>query len=131
MALVYAQQQWWAQWDGLGEGINLTDACLTNGNCTRDIYDTLNIREEQADVDGNTFEFFVQDIFLSATFFIGTILAFSLIYSGFKIIMGWWGNDSMVEEGKSGVKWSIVWLVLVMFSYTIIRAVQFVAQGNS
>gem|GEM_PF-4361358 len=36
----------------------------------------------------------------------------------------------MVEEGKNGVKRSLVGLILVMFSYTIIRGVQFVAQGN-
>lgn len=113
------------------EWINITSSCLEDWSCSWDLYDTLNIREEQEDASWNTFDILVQDVFLSATFFIGTVLAFSLVYSGFRIIMGWWWNESMVEEGKKWVKWSLIWLVLVMFSYTIIRWVQFIAQGNS
>jgi len=122
MAIVYANTT--------QEGVNINKDCLELGTCTWDLYDTLNIREEQEAQDANTFDFLVQDIFLSATFFIGTILAFSLIYSGLRIILGWWWDESAVEEGKKWVKYSLIWLVLVMFSYTIIRAVQFVAQGQ-
>jgi len=122
MSLVHAQST--------DEWVNITADCLETGTCTRDLYDTLNIREEQAQNEANTFDFLVRDLVLSSTFFIGTILAFSLVYSGFLIIMWWSGNESMVENGKKWVKRSLIGLVLVMFSYTIIRGIQFVAQGQ-
>ncbi len=121
MSKVYAQgtpQEW----------VNIGTSCLNDGSCTRDIYDTLNIREDIPQ-DENTFEYFTQDIFLSATFFIGTVVTFALVFSWLLITL-WWASEGTVQRGKDGVKWSLVWLVLVMFSYTIIRGVQFIAQGN-
>ena len=97
---------------------------LANGQCTFDIYDTVGIRKDQPDTDVGTF---VQDIFLSATFFIGTVVAVALIYSGIMYIMA--KDDGAAGKAKNGIKWSLIGLALVMFSYTIIRLVQYIAKG--
>jgi len=64
---------------------------------------------------------------LSATFFIGTVVAIGLIYSGFLYITA--KDDSGAGKAKKGITWSLIGLALVMLSYTIIRLVQYVAKG--
>ena len=96
---------------------------LANGQCTFDVYETVGIRKDQPDTDVGTF---VQDIFLSATFFIGTVVAVALIYSGIMYIMA--KDDGAAGKAKNGIKWSLIGLALVMFSYTIIRLVQYIAK---
>lgn len=97
---------------------------LANGQCTFDIYETVGIRQDQPDTEVGTF---IQDIFLSATFFIGTVVAVALIYSGLMYIMA--KDDSAAGKAKNGIKWSLIGLALVMFSYSIIRLVQYIAKG--
>ena len=97
---------------------------LANGQCTFDIYETVGIRQDQPDTEVNTF---VQDIVLSATFFIGTVVAVALIYSGIQYISA--KDDGAAKKAKEGVKNALIWLALVMLSYTIIRLVQYVARG--
>ena len=109
-------------------GIRVNPTCLETWTCKRNMYQTLGIREDLQDKP-NPFEFFVADVFLAATFFIGTVITFALVYSWFLIVMGW-ASDETVAKGKNGIKRSLIWLVLVMFSYSIIRGVQFIAQGN-
>jgi len=69
----------------------------------------------------------VEDIFLSATFFIGTVVGVALIYSGIQFIMA--KDDGAATKAKNGIKWSLIGLALVMFSYTIIRLIQYIAKG--
>lgn len=97
---------------------------LANGQCTFNIYETVGIRQDQPDTEVGTF---VQDIFLSATFFIGTVVAVALIWSGIQYIMA--KDDSSAGKAKNGIKWSLIGLALVMFSYSIIRLVQYIAKG--
>lgn len=108
-------------------GIIMQEGCLQRGDCKLEIYQTLQIREDTA--GKNSLQFFVQDIFLSATFFIGTMAAIGLIISGVMMVFGG-ANESMYENGKKGMKYSIIGILLVVLSYTLIRAVQFVAQWN-
>ena len=96
---------------------------LANGQCSFNIYKTIGIRQDQPDTEVGTF---VQDIFLSATFFIGTVVAVALIYSGIMYIMA--KDDSAAGKAKNGIKWSLIGLALVMFSYSIIRLVQYIAK---
>ncbi len=111
----------------LGEAwVTINPDCLETGTCGWNIYETLNIREDIRDEE-RPFDFFVTDLFLSATFFIGTVITFSLVFSGLLVVWGW-VSESTVQRGKDGVKYSLLWLALVIFSYTIIRWVQFVAQ---
>ncbi len=78
------------------EGINITSDCLKKGTCSLSIYDTLQIRE---DVNENSAKVFVQDIFLGATFFIGTMAVIAMIISGMLMVFGG-GSESMYEKGK-------------------------------
>ncbi len=109
--------------------LRINSGCLEDGSCGRDINKTLGIRQDVKSEE-NTLEFLTKDIFLSATFFIGTIITFSLVFSGLMIVFGG-ASESTVQKWKDGVKRSLVWLVLVIFSYTIIRGVQFIAQGQT
>lgn len=120
---VYAQND-------LGDvGLDINSDCLQNGSCWWDLEKTLGIRQEiESRNDENLFEILTKDIFLSATFFIGTIITFALVYSGLMIVL-WWASETTVQKGKDGVKRSLVGLILVVFSYTIIKGVQFIAQG--
>lgn len=97
---------------------------LANGQCSFNIYKTVGIRKDSTDLNAKTV---VEDIFLSATFFIGTVVGVALIYSGIQYIMA--KDDGAASKAKNGVKWSLIGLALVMFSYTIIRLVQYVAKG--
>ena len=107
---------------GVNCGDNAQD--LANGQCTFNIYNAIGIRQDNPNVDAGTF---VSDIFLSATFFIGTVVGVALIYSGLQYIMA--KDDAGAGKAKNGIKWSLIGLALVMFSYTIIRLVQYVAKG--
>lgn len=115
MPKVYAQNAW----------IELEDWCLTNGNCKLNIYQTLWIRESTA--WENSTELLVQDIFLATTFFVGTVATVWLLISGLKMVFGG-ADESQFESGKKWVKYSIIWILLVLLSYTLIRVVEFVAQ---
>lgn len=112
-----------------GEGIGLTKDCLLNGSCTFSPYKLLGIRKEVSQ-EWNTAKGIVQDVFLGATFFIGTVCTIALVWSGF-LMMTAGADEGNFEKGKKGIKASIIWLVLVSLSYVIIRAIQFVAQGNT
>ncbi len=109
------------------EGINISSDCLAKGTCSLSIYNTLKIREEVTD---NSAKVFVQDIFLSATFFIGSMAVIWLIVSGMLMVFGG-GSESMYEKGKKWFKYSIIGLLLVIFSYTMIRVVEYIAQGRA
>jgi hypothetical protein len=108
-------------------GIEINSECLLNGQCSFRLYEFLNIRES-AGYDSSP-ELFVQDILLSATFFIGTILTIAFIVSWLLFIFaGASGNSSLANKGKAGIKNSIIWFLLVICSYTIIRIVQYIAK---
>jgi len=107
-------------------GININGDCLQDGSCGADF--NLILWLEPRPDDENAFEILTKDVFLSATFFIGTVITFALVYSGLLIVL-WWASETTVQKGKDGVKRSLVWLILVVFSYTIIKGIQFIAQG--
>lgn len=70
------------------------------------------------------------DVFLGATFFIGTMATLWLIISG--MIMAFGGaSEQQYEKGKNGMKYSIIGLLLVVFSYSIIRLVQYIAEWRT
>lgn len=68
-------------------GISCSPEQLVNGQCKMSIYDTLGIRKSvRNDGDATSVGLFVQDIVLSATFFIGTLVTVALIVSGLMFI---------------------------------------------
>ncbi len=117
MGLVHAQEAW----------ITINKDCLTNWWCKLDIYKTLQLREDTA--GQNHAQYFIQDLFLWATFFVGTLAAIGLIISWVMMVF-WWASESSYERWKKWMKYSIIGIILVILSYTIIRMVQFIAQGQ-
>lgn len=119
MAYVHAQED--------NAGIKLSNDCLQKGTCNLSIYQTLKIRDDSPVNDAQTL---MQDIFLGATFFIGTAAAIGFIVSG--MIMAFGGADeSMYEKGKKWFKYSVIGLLLVVFSYSLIRLIEYIAQGKT
>ena len=88
MAYVHAQDE------DVNAGITLTNDCLQEGNCS--IYQTLKIRQDSED---NSAQTIVQDIFLGATFFIGTLATIGFLVSGFLMVMGG-ASEAQYEKGK-------------------------------
>lgn len=118
MPYVHAQDNAW---------IELTNTCLQNGSCSLNIYETLNIRQDVINNDAQTL---VQDLFLASTFFIGTLAAIGFIVSGMLMIFGG-ASESMYEQGKKWFKYSIIGILLVVFSYSLIRLVEYIAQWRT
>lgn len=108
-------------------GIEIDSDCLVNGVCKFNVYETLGIRQSNPE---NSPSVFVQDVTLWATTFIGTILVISFIASAIMTIL-WWaqGNESMAGNGKKGMWYAVIGFLLVIFAYTIVKLIQFVAKG--
>lgn len=107
---------------GSTRGITINPECLKNWQCGFNIYELLGINRNTSAT------LFVQDILLSATFFIGTVITIALIYSGIMFIMaGATGKDP--SNAKNGIKYSIIGLLIVITSYSLIRLIQYIAKG--
>ena len=106
-------------------GMTINSGCLINGQCKYNIYETLWIRKSDQNPSVGSF---VKDIVLAVTTFIGTVVAIVLIVSGVLYIMAWikW-DTSMADKAKKWIFNSVVWLVLVVTSYAIVRLIQFLA----
>lgn len=104
-------------------GINVNKDCLLNGQCSMNVYKTLWIRKSNQDPSVKTF---AQDIILWASFFFGSVMTIIFIISGLSFVMAWYTGKSP-DKAKKMMVWSIIWLLLVTFSYTIIRLIQFLA----
>lgn len=110
-------------------GITCCEEELINGQCKLNIYDTLGIRQSVRDKDDPTsVGLFVQDVVLSATFFIGTLVTIALIVSGLMFIFAASSGKSP-EKAKQWIMWSLIGLLIVVSSYVIIRLVQYIAKG--
>ena len=110
-------------------GITCDETLLANGQCKLNIYDTLDIRKSVRNKwDATSVGLFVQDIVLSVTFFIGTVVTIALIVSGLMYIFAASeGKDP--KNAKQGIIGSLVGLLIVVSSYIIIRLVQYIAKG--
>ncbi len=110
-------------------GITCNENQLVNGQCKLNIYDTLGIRKSVRDEgDPTSVGLFVQDVILSATLFIWTLVTITLIVSGLMFIFA----ASSGKDPANAKKWivgSLVGLLLVVSSYVIIRLVQYIAKG--
>ncbi len=106
-------------------GINCDTTQLINGTCSRNINKTLGVR--QSDTTPNP-TVLLQDIVLSATSFVGTVIMIALIVMGIKYVK-WWYDESSTGDLKGNIKKLLIWLLLVIGSYTIIRLIQYVARG--
>jgi len=119
---------WWLADDTTVMGMTIGQKCLLNGQCKFNIYDALGIRKSvRATWDPTSVGIFVQDIVLSATMFIGTIVTIAIIVSGLmRIFAGASGKDP--TKAKSWLINAIIGLLIVVSSYLIIRLVQYIAK---
>ena len=117
----------------LDDAIQCTPEQMTNGTCTFHVNKVLGIKSSSIDENiTNDPTTFIQDLFLGATYFIGTLVTLALLWSAYQYIFwGTSGNEKKAEDGKKGIKYSIIWLLLVLFSYTIVRLIQFLANARS
>ena len=110
-------------------GIDCDQTKLINGQCKLNIYDTLGIRKSVRNPeDATSVGLFVQDVVLSATFFIGTLVTVALIVSGIMFIFAA-SSGKDPANAKKGIIGSLVGLLIVVSSYVIIRLVQYIAKG--
>ncbi len=116
---------WTAGWPTV-QWIRMNDKCLLNWQCWFNIYQFLGLRQSIS--DNNSPELFVQDILLSATFFIGTIVTIAFIVSWLMFIFAGASGKSP-DKAKAGIKNSLIGLLIVVSSYSIIRIVQYIAKG--
>jgi len=107
-------------------GISCNQDQLVNGQCKLNIYKTLGIRKSIT--NPTSVGLFVQDIVLSATMFIGTLVTIALIVSGIMFILAA-SSGKDPANAKKGIIGSLVGLLLVVSSYVIIRLVQYIAKG--
>lgn len=112
----------WDMW------INMNKDCLVNGQCSYNIYKTLWIRKSNQDPEVSSF---VGDIVLATTTFIWTVIAIVLVISGILYISAWitW-NNTQANKAKKWIINSVIGLLLVTWSYAIIRLIQFIATAG-
>ena len=108
----------WNMW------IRLTVKCLLwYEQCGMNIYKILWIQQWN---QNPTVLWLFQDIVLAATTFVWTVIVIVLIVSG--LIFAFWSITwKDTKRAKTIVIDCFVWLLLVMWSYTIIRLIQFLA----
>jgi hypothetical protein len=106
-------------------GISCDPTQLLNGTCRRNINKTLGIRNSDTTPNPTVL---LQDIILTATSFVGTLIVIALLVTGAKYIR-WWYDESSAGDLKKSIKNLLIWLFLVIWSYTIIRLIQYIARG--
>ena len=120
---------WWNnQWWTSDVWINITTDCLLNWQCSLNVYKVLGIRQSN---ENPTVLWFLQDITLaSTTAILWTILVIALIVSWlvFSFASITWKDT---KKSKSILIDCLVWVLLVRWSYAIIRLIQFLATAWS
>ena len=114
--------------DSLSEWITINTRCLLNGQCGMNAYKVFWIRKSN---ENPTVMGFFQDIVLaSTTAFLWTVVVIALVVSGllFAFASITWKDT---KRAKSILIDTFVWMLLVMWSYVIIRLIQFVATAWS
>ena len=99
---------------------------MVNGGCHLNIYKTLGIRQSDAEPLSPTA--FVQDLILSATSIVWVVITIVLVYTGFQAVMGWFTGEDSLANVKKALTGIVKGLLLIMLSYTIVRAIQFMAR---
>ena len=108
--------------------ITLNTECMLNGQCGLNVYKFMWIRESN---ENPTVVWFFQDITLaSTTAILWTVVLLALIISWlmFAFASITWKDT---KRAKTIMIDAFVWMLLVMWSYTIIRLIQFIATAWS
>lgn len=123
---------WFSYWQGSSWSdkmwIEMDSDCLTNWQCKFYIYETLWIRQSLSREDRSNPTIFIQDIILSATFFVGTAITIVLVISWLLFVFAG-ANWALAAKAKKWITWSLIWLLFVTWSYAFIRLLQFLFTG--
>ena len=103
-------------------GINCDTESLVDGTCTMDTNEVLWVHPKNK----NLKELSV-DAFSWFTMFIGTVVFIALVYSWMLMIFGG-ADEKNLEKWRKWIVYSLIWLLLVGFSYGIIRFIQLIAK---
>ncbi len=104
--------------DGL---INCNTWSLMNWQCTMNTHSIMNTWKSESDPEA-----LVSDIFSWAAFFIRTIVSISILVSALFLIFAG-GNEKWADKWKNGLKFAILWWVITVFAYVIVRLIQYIA----
>ncbi len=124
-------QSWWIDIDEClingtdNLGIQCDAQQLINGTCSWNINKTLGVRTSETTPNPTVL---LQDVVLAATSFVWTMIMIALIVMWVKYVQ-WWFDEWANGDLKGNIKKLLIWLFLVIGSYTIIRLVQYVARG--
>lgn len=101
---------------------------LVNWQCTVSYNDLIGKKSEAGDSLSDPVQF-LQDIFLTATMFISVLCSIWLIYSWYLYVM-WWYDSKKVDQAKKWFSYSLIWLLITIFSVVIVRLAQYFATWN-
>ena len=121
--------EWWDNWvtNTLASvWMTVNTRCLINWQCGMNLYELLWIRRKDTTP---TVMSVIQDVILAATTFVWTLIVIALVVSGllFAIASISWKDT---QRAKKIIIDCFVWLLLVMWSYTIVRLIQFLAMAK-
>ncbi len=108
-------------------GIDCRPDQMTNGTCSLSVYKLLWIRQSTPNPNPGIL---INDLVLSATFFIGTVATLAIIYSWFMLVRNnATGNSEDRTKARNNIINALIGIALVSLSYTIIRLIQYLAAG--
>ncbi len=96
---------------------------LTSPNCSMNVNAIIGSKQSWTTKPKD----FLVDVVWWALFFIGIFISFTLVVSWLLFVLAWW-DEKQAEKWKMWIKYSLIWLFLVLASYFIIRLVQFIAR---
>ena len=106
-------------------GINCSPSAILRGECTWNVNKTLGLPDNKWMTNPTQI---VSDLVLGATWFVGTALVIALIVMGVKYVAGG-VSESAAWDLKANMKKLLIGLLLVVWSFTIIRLIQYIARG--
>lgn len=112
------------------EAIECNTEDLLAWNCKVDYNALLGIKKNMDPDEANDPGLFVADLFLAATFFIGTIAFLWLVISWLQYVLQGGTDAKAASKAGEWIKYSLIGLTIVIFSYTIIRLIQYFAAGR-
>ena len=107
--------------------IKISTSCLLNWQCGLNVYKVMWIRKSN---EKPTVMWLIQDVVLAATTFVWTVLVVVLVFAW--VLFALWSITwKDTKRAKSILIDGFIWLLLVMWSYAIIRLIQFLATAWS
>lgn len=106
-------------------GIHCSPSEIMRGECTWNVNKTLWLPDNKWMTNPTQI---MSDLVLGVTGFVGTAMVIALVVMGIKYV-AWGMNESSTWDLKWNIKKLLIWLLLIVGSFTIIRIVQYIARG--